>query len=192
MAASNLGKEVRVLHTERSSFQKDHSGNGAGGPCLLQRAGLQKSNPCPASTSGGRAQGLHPPDSWCKIRDSQSMRQPAGGWSRSHRTPTPNTWDKETAREPRSWSPPPGSPHSKTLSSAQCSLPSSLYPSALVKQIPDSTTGAGPFCGKGVTADTGALRAQVAVKNQIALGRGKVLCAGQCRVLQLLVSLARP
>lgn len=43
-----------------------------------------------------------------------------------------------------------------------------------------------------VTADTGALRAQVAVKNQIALGRGKVLCAGQCRVLQLLVSLARP
>lgn len=167
MAASNLGKEVRVLHTERSSFQKDHSGNGAGGPCLLQRAGLQKSNPCPASTSGGRAQGLH-------------------------RTPTPNTWDKETAREPRSWSPPPGSPHSKTLSSAQCSLPSSLYPSALVKQIPDSTTGAGPFCGKGVTADTGALRAQVAVKNQIALGRGKVLCAGQCRVLQLLVSLARP
>lgn len=119
VVASNLRKEVRILHTDGGSSQRDHSGYGAG---------LQHNSPWPAATSGGRAQGLHPPDSWCEMRDGATARLC---------TDPPPQYLEQTAR---SWSPPPGSPHSKMLSSAQCSLLSSLYPSVeregLQTQVP--------------------------------------------------------
>lgn len=88
VVTSNMKKEVRILHTGGGgALPKGTTQDMGRGPCQLRRAGLQHSSPWRAATSGGRAQGLHPPDSWCEMRDGASARLRA-------EPPPHNTWDR--------------------------------------------------------------------------------------------------